>query len=798
MNKTLQACFPVALAFIGILSGSLAAAQTSKVVVLGTVPASQVNSGLGFNLQPTQEWQWQAAAAAGATHARFQCSWSTVEQQTAPPENEPAATRYVQDPNCTTGFAFAKKYGIHPTVVAAFGPPNHPILTVTVPQGAPVGATTFEVEYAQGFGGETIANLKFPYDYICPINSSTNTCSSQFSSRHSYQGTLIASVTPVDGTHAQVTLASALTEALPAGTTPYLVNEILYPSTATESATDPSVVAYGDYVQFLATNMAAAGVTGDVEIWNEPPWANDPWDYRANLYDPGMYTGSAQSSSNYGFAANLMTRTFPSGITATWNGTSGSGEYSLLGPRMLEYSGEVLTEPSTVFGSESFHPYGGQNSNPEEMMFVTSCLQGTAAATSYPADDPFSNGVNCYIPGMSDVANLMIAVDWDMQQKLINPKYGLGHEITETNVMPPQTGMDLQQAKGVMRQFLGFEADGITPVEFFELYGASSPTLSFVEQVGTSSSYTPNADYTALSDFMADIAPISNPPAAAYSAANMPSVESYTGTYALGTANFVGSRTGQKENSVDYLVWQVSACTTGNFCWFNLPNTPAAPVVVNVPTGMKVSTVVDTVTRATIAFTVSNGKLSLDVADDPVEILLDPLSYTGTTPPSASSGMTVTTLALAAPSTSTYGQTVTLTAKLQPYSTKTANTDGSLVTFLAGSTVIGTSPLSSGVATLQTTSLLAGNDSLGASFGGTANFFASSADASISVAHATPNIVIPAISDKVTTSPAFTVGCSVQLGRSLYLLHREWLGTHKFHHERRGHSRRDGSRNGGA
>ncbi len=113
------------------------------------------------------------------------------------------------------------KYGIQPTVVAAYGAPYHQILTVTVPHGAEIGASTLDVELASGVGGDTLSNLAFPYDYICPITLGSsgrpsNQCSGQFSGKHSYQGTLITGVQLLDATHARLTLASVLTQALPA------------------------------------------------------------------------------------------------------------------------------------------------------------------------------------------------------------------------------------------------------------------------------------------------------------------------------------------------------------------------------------------------------------------------------------------------------------------------------------------------------------------------------------------------------------------------------------------------------
>lgn len=72
-----------------------------------------------------------------------------------------------------------------------------------------------------------------------------------------------------------------------------------------------------------------------------------------------------------------------------------------------------------------------------------------------------------------------------------------------------------------------------------------------------------------------------------------------------------------------------------------------------------------------------------------------------------------TTLGLAVvPSSSTYGQQVTLTATLLPASYGNVSTDGELITFKNGATVLGTSALTSGVATFSVTSLPLGSNSL--------------------------------------------------------------------------------------
>jgi hypothetical protein len=101
-----------------------------------------------------------------------------------------------------------------------------------------------------------------------------------------------------------------------------------------------------------------------------------------------------------------------------------------------------------------------------------------------------------------------------------------------------------------------------------------------------------------------------------------------------------------------------------------------------------------------------------------------------------------TTLTLTAnPSTSEYGQQIVLTALLAPYSEQGASTNGEAVTFLNGANTLGTATLSSGVATLNVTSLATGIDGLSASYAGDANFSSAKSNALFyTVAQATPVI----------------------------------------------------------
>lgn len=106
-------------------------------------------------------------------------------------------------------------------------------------------------------------------------------------------------------------------------------------------------------------------------------------------------------------------------------------------------------------------------------------------------------------------------------------------------------------------------------------------------------------------------------------------------------------------------------------------------------------------------------------------------SLSSTVPLTAAPVSTNLTLAVSPTSGTLSGQPVTLTASLSPYTVgpPTTTTDGETVTFSNGGTPIGTGTLNKGVATLVTSSLPVGAQSLQASFAGDTNYDASNSNA---------------------------------------------------------------------
>ena len=122
-----------------------------------------------------------------------------------------------------------------------------------------------------------------------------------------------------------------------------------------------------------------------------------------------------------------------------------------------------------------------------------------------------------------------------------------------------------------------------------------------------------------------------------------------------------------------------------------------------------------------------------------------------------------TSTTIAAPGSASYGASVTITATV----TSASGTPAGMVTFLSGSTPLGTAALNfNGVAVLNTTSLAAGSDSITASYATQGNFAASTAAASITINSASQTISFPAIASRPYGSAPFAVSASSSLGSS--------------------------------
>jgi hypothetical protein len=583
------------LAWLFIISGCSSALTQSVTTVetYGPVPATQPYSGLGTNITtPTNAWEYADAEAAHVTWARFDCNWIRAEIQDMP-SNTSGGFKLPSE--CSAGLASTKAYDLHPMLNALYGPPYSAIVTGTAASAVPVGATTVAINVTSGSLADVVSGSTF-----LAISSG------YLAAKYSYPGVLITSVSG-----STVTLASAATTALAQGAAVTL-NIVLYPpviiAPGANYLNNTSVQAFGDYASYIAQQVAAIGLTGTVSIWNEPTWCCDKWDHGVALYDNPP--ANSDISSSLGVELPLYVSTlksvpgvpFDNGYTETamWPG-------SLFYPATF-LNVQSLSNLQSTFGSESFHVYGN---NPEDYIWNPTCV--SANATAALVSNILSG--SCTPVGLWTGASDSAAV---ASQSFPNTQGGVKHAVSEAGICRSCTGAtETQVSRFDLRLFLSEQALGVSPVMFYLMSGETD--WEWVD-----SNQTPYPVYTAFKGLMTDIGTIAQPPVTPCPACATPSVSSYKGYYPLATVTFVGSRPGDTANSILYYTWQRTYGTK----WTAVASPAAVRVSVSIPAGMTVTSVKDTVTAATVAFTSSGGTLVYQVADDPIEVLLTPAAST--------------------------------------------------------------------------------------------------------------------------------------------------------------------------
>ena len=140
-------------------------------------------------------------------------------------------------------------------------------------------------------------------------------------------------------------------------------------------------------------------------------------------------------------------------------------------------------------------------------------------------------------------------------------------------------------------------------------------------------------------------------------------------------------------------------------------------------------------------------------------------------------GLPTTSTLVAAPTTSTYGTPVTLTATVAPETLPGPSTPTGMVTFLNGPNTIGTGTLTNGVATLNTSFLPGGSDSLTCTYGGNTIYAGSNCNPVGVVVNAAPtaltlsssNNPAPALTPVIFTVHLTSIGQSTEAGNTIML-----------------------------
>ena len=582
----------IAIAVAIFATASLHAQDVTLVEDFGTALAVQVKSGLGFNIEPTHEWEFQIAQKIGGQYVRFDCGWAVTEKQN--PDNTSGGFKL--PPACAKGLSYAKMYGQHPSMNALYGPPYRAVAMATVAADTPTGSYTIPLTLTKG-----------SLDAIVPISSEIllTTHGQQITKKHSYSGSLIVSVDPATS---QIALASATSMPLPAGT-PLVINRLLYPPILLKQPddfkTNPSIVAFGRYARFLAQSIHDAGVIGDVGLWNEPVWSGDPWDSGEQLFDKPPAPLVHTPPFRFGIPLYMAATEPIEGVIYDSGYTDKTGNGSLYTPQNLPKVASIANAQKTV-AWESFHPYGN---TPEDHFWYPACLRKLVA-------NPHSGNLfnDCSAVGSNTGSNEKFAV---LSSMMPEAHGGAHFNITETGLCRQCNAgtTEGQVARFTMRQFIGFEGLGVSPIMFYRLADRDQ-NFGWIDY----ETHSPLPVFTAMSALLADVSAMATGPGAA---CPLPAVSAYKGFYPLATVAFT-SACSPAATSVLFFTWQRSYPADRKSPWVYLASPAAVPVELTLPAGMQVVAVKDAATTKPVAFTVNGARLTYAVADDPVEVSLRP------------------------------------------------------------------------------------------------------------------------------------------------------------------------------
>jgi hypothetical protein len=610
LTATATGFSPATSQSISIAPVNITGAPTvTTIESLGTVPASQPASGLGFNIDSQQSWEFQKAQALGSTWVRLDCPWLTTEIQNA----DNTSGGYTLPSSCVAGLANSKSYGLNPQVNALYGPPSHHISTLNVITPAAIGSYALGVSSSVADSLATLATACFD-SQSKPLCEVTLNSGAQLSSRWDYAGTLVTAVDSVSGT---ISLAAATTVALTASNL-LTINQVLYSPilvpTGGAFLTDPSTQAYVNYARYLASQIQAAGISGEVGLYNEPNWAGGLWVHGEDLWDqpsriPAAYLPT--DSVNVGVPLAVAATTPIAGVKFMSNFTNKTGFGAVLGSSLFEKYTTIGNLQQNI-ASEAFHPYGN---NPEDLFWSPACLSNEAQTNG----GKFVS--SCALPGGTIGSNIAYAL---LPNFIPSFNGGIPHSITETGL-----GQQISDVtpRFDLRQFIGYQALGISPILFYKLSN-SGQGYDWVN-------YSTHEQTQVYSDFlplMQDIKSIGLPPISPGSDCSTPTVTSYVGYFPLDVAMFVGTKSATDQtNSVLFFTWQRTYVTSGT--WYQMASPSSVPVTVAVPAGMTVAKVTDTVTLASVPYSLNAASLTYSVADNPIEILLTPID--SSIPPSA-------------------------------------------------------------------------------------------------------------------------------------------------------------------
>lgn len=542
-----------------------------RLTIFPQRPAS--GARLGYNATNTFFPEaMQVIRDGGGTVARGGPAWSATENYATGALSVPAVFE--------AALTKCAQLGITPMLFATYGPPYATLTALTLTADAAIGSTVLHVTGAAG----AIASIDPPY---CHIANQTNVRFVPDTGKNSYYGVLIDSVNAGAGT---VTLACRTSVALVSGTK-FWVRRLRYPSLPDLSATNPGVLAYIRYAEYLANLGVANGCEeGYVELWNEMPWAHDRWDSRAAFYDADLVPSGLVVNARG--SAIIKAALLSTGLPAGWKFINGmTGKSGGAGVLSQAASGLIPTPTGpqlAQFAGEAIHPYGAAPENYFWDPSSSDAFNGVAYYQSLIKEGPTTFG--------------------SLQKK--NDGYRTANGYAPAVMSTECGGLisdDTRQAMYLLRHVATNWGCDVLPV-IYTL--ADVPTLRVVEPV----TYTPRQSYTALARLMALVAAVGGVggnPRSCPTPVACPSVfwpPMFTSLY--------GPDGGL------LLAWRRTYPPSG--VWQNLAVSETVDVTLHLPTGYVIAEAVDVVTGNPAPYSLAGSLLTLPVGESVVAVRTAP------------------------------------------------------------------------------------------------------------------------------------------------------------------------------
>jgi hypothetical protein len=498
-------------------------AQTTRVELLNSVPSQKMARGLGVNVHSADHLVF--AKDLGATEVRAQFAWVAAED---PYKNLKLHSKWkLYLDKC-------KELGLNPLIVAGYGSPYFQVADIIVSKDTEEGSLEIPVCLTTK---QTNFKLQPPYDLVS-LEHRSDLADGKIGiveKGSSYAGSLVKKSVPSNIKCPSNTIALNLNFYSPTRfnlpvNTPLRVHRYLYNPPLTNDENDPSVKAYVRYVNYLANEMYSRGLSGRVEIWNEPIWVNDMWD-SLGCFDPS----SKCLSPNYGFAKALLKQRPKGKIRFQWGGTHKSGFSSILGKGV----GRVVNKDEILNSlvSESFHPYGP---TPEWHAWDPKCIVNPQTSNIFE---------QCLQPGTNATSNFKWAAALAEKNKIAKG-WTINQNISEIGIW---TANERIRTRYSLRAYLTYMGLGYENVNFYTLIDKKNEGYSF--SLIDDETKKPSEAFYALKNLINKFKTL--PEKSLNTPGDIPAVKSYTGQWPLMIVPVVGRKSSrEKVDTVQMFLWQ--------------------------------------------------------------------------------------------------------------------------------------------------------------------------------------------------------------------------------------------------